>query len=330
MRAKMRLMIGAASLSLMLAIPGSAFGDSGGWKQENNMWIYQDSGVKNSMSGIRKDGNKKYFVNDKNEVLTGWIFYDSNWYFALPDGTLTSGWAFLDGKYYYMKENGVMITQGWRTIDGVQYYFNEKGALCKNQFIDKYYVDSSGVYNSAFDIQKVQKKSKKDKEVIRKPTNDEYRATAEALNGLPKVILKYFIDNGWKFVCVTNKENFGVEKNFDEEYTVYSYVNSSSKEFQIISGEDVLYQALKYYENIKNISSEYFDQTINLWDLDMETSIDVDLNRSKYTPYVRQYLLNSIIRGLDESEAAVMQSSEPQLYKMIQDIIKKYELDQEG
>lgn len=329
MKSKIKFMIGAVSLGLMIGLPGRVYGDEGGWKSQQNMWIYQDVGVKNSQGGIRKDGNKRYFVNDKNEILNGWIRYDSNWYFALPDGTLASGWVFLDGKYYYMKENGIMITQGWRTIDGIQYYFDEKGALCTNQFIDKYYVDLTGAYNANFDIQKVEKKDKKDKEIIRKPTNEEYAEVAKALNSLPKVILQYFIDNNWKFVCVTNKDSFRVEKNFDEEYTVYSNINSSVKEFQIISGEDVLYQAVKYYEGLKNISSDYFNQIIELWELDMETSIDVELNRSKYTAYVKQYLINGLLRGLDEEEAALMRSTEPQLYQMIQEIITKYQLNRE-
>lgn len=136
----------------------SSSGDSGGSYSNTSIlqgtWVQTDTGIwkfrrtngsyaKNQW-GI-SDGLWYYFGSD-GQLLTGWQFLNSQWYYLCTDetakvrdgmkeGAMASGWYYdlFYQNWFYLDENGAMVT-GWREIDGTQYYFNpvsdgQKGIL---------------------------------------------------------------------------------------------------------------------------------------------------------------------------------------------------------
>jgi len=72
---------------------------------------------------ITVDG-KKYFMNNKGIMHTGWLDGEGSWFFAKDDGPLAvSEWIQIDGAWYYFNEDGVMLSNcsvngKWLNPDG--------------------------------------------------------------------------------------------------------------------------------------------------------------------------------------------------------------------
>ncbi len=129
-----------AAMSLMLNPAASVFAETnrvstdGSWKVEEKKWIFTDE-------------------NDRK--ITGWVFYNKNWYYLSPeDGSLKTGWITLNGKSYFLSTESGQFTgrllSAWQWIDGYCYYFiAEDNARYGELFTggttpDGYTVDSAG------------------------------------------------------------------------------------------------------------------------------------------------------------------------------------------
>lgn len=105
------------------------------------------------------------YLNEKNELVTGWIDYEGERYF-LWNGELAKSWKWIHGKLFYFWQDGSLATglvpvgfgtylidpeegmlTGWQKYSGMDYYFRESGTMVTGwQFIDGnwYYFRTSG------------------------------------------------------------------------------------------------------------------------------------------------------------------------------------------
>lgn len=103
----------------------------------------------------KTEGSKWTFLDNAGNKLSGWIVYNGDWYYLLPeDGTLKTGWLTQNGKSYFLSTESGQFTgrllSGWQWIDGYCYYFiAEDNAKYGELFTggktpDGYTVDSAG------------------------------------------------------------------------------------------------------------------------------------------------------------------------------------------
>lgn len=103
----------------------------------------------------KTEGSKWTFLDNAGNKLSGWIVYNGDWYYLVPeDGTLKTGWLTLNGKSYFLSTESGQFTgrllSGWQWIDGYCYYFlAEDNAQYGELFTggktpDGYTVDSAG------------------------------------------------------------------------------------------------------------------------------------------------------------------------------------------
>ena len=103
----------------------------------------------------KTEGSKWTFLDNAGNKLSGWIVYNGDWYYLVPeDGTLKTGWLTLNGKSYFLSTESGQFTgrllSGWQWIDGYCYYFiAEDNARYGELFTggttpDGYTVDSAG------------------------------------------------------------------------------------------------------------------------------------------------------------------------------------------
>ena len=103
----------------------------------------------------KTEGSKWTFLDNAGNKLSGWIVYNGDWYYLVPeDGTLKIGWLTLNGKSYFLSTESGQFTgrllSGWQWIDGYCYYFiAEDNAKYGELFTggttpDGYTVDSAG------------------------------------------------------------------------------------------------------------------------------------------------------------------------------------------
>ena len=64
----------------------------------------------------------------KGEMLTGWQFIGSHWYYMNGSGAMLTGWQYLDGHWYYLNGSGAMLT-GLQKIGSQTCYFNVDGRM---------------------------------------------------------------------------------------------------------------------------------------------------------------------------------------------------------
>lgn len=103
----------------------------------------------------KTEGSKWTFLDNAGNKLSGWIVYNGDWYYLVPeDGTLKTGWLTRNGKSYFLSTESGQFTgrllSGWQWIDGYCYYFiAEDNAKYGELFTggttpDGYTVDSAG------------------------------------------------------------------------------------------------------------------------------------------------------------------------------------------
>ena len=155
------------------------------WVKSGKQWMYLNGNNTYSKNKWQKISGKWYHFNSKGIMQTGWIKVGGKWYYLKSSGVMQTGWKKLSNKWYYLDENGVMKTgfqtiskkkyyfngsgimatgwkkisnkwyymggngavrTGWKKIGGKEYYFYSSGIMASNTWIDKYYVNGSGVY----------------------------------------------------------------------------------------------------------------------------------------------------------------------------------------
>ncbi|MEY8380859.1 NlpC/P60 family protein [Ileibacterium valens] len=83
-------------------------------------------------TGLKEENGKKYFFNNDGTMASGFVEVNgSTYYFSRQNGEMLNGKIDLDGKSYYLQEDGELIT-GWKTENGQKKYYEENGAAVKN------------------------------------------------------------------------------------------------------------------------------------------------------------------------------------------------------
>ena len=86
-------------------------------------------------------GHAAMKITDANSYK--WSKTGSEWKVVDASGNPASGFISYNDQTYYVDNNGIMTT-GWIKSSGSWYYLNNNGTLAQDQWIDNYYVDSTG------------------------------------------------------------------------------------------------------------------------------------------------------------------------------------------
>ena len=86
-------------------------------------------------------GHAAMQITDANSYK--WSKTGSEWKVVDGSGNPASGFISYNDQTYYVDKNGIMKT-GWIKSSGSWYYLNNNGTLAQDQWIDNYYVDSTG------------------------------------------------------------------------------------------------------------------------------------------------------------------------------------------
>ena len=86
-------------------------------------------------------GHAAMKITDANSYK--WSKTGSEWKVVDGSGNPASGFISYNDQTYYVDKNGIMKT-GWIKSSGSLYYLNNDGTLAQDQWIDNYYVDSTG------------------------------------------------------------------------------------------------------------------------------------------------------------------------------------------
>ena len=86
-------------------------------------------------------GHAAMQITDANSYK--WSKTGSEWKVVDGSGNPASGFISYNDQTYYVDKNGIMKT-GWIKSSGFWYYLNNNGTLAQDQWIDNYYVDSTG------------------------------------------------------------------------------------------------------------------------------------------------------------------------------------------
>ena len=120
----------------------------GSWKSDANGWWYDLDG--SYARGWRKiDGYWYFFTStgymDYSEYRDGcWLNADGTWNTAYSGGH----WASDSTGWWYTDNSGWYPVSTWLWIDGSCYCFKASGYIAHDEYVDGYYLDSSGVYTS--------------------------------------------------------------------------------------------------------------------------------------------------------------------------------------
>ena len=60
-------------------------------------------------------------------------------------GVMKTGWQKIDGVWYYFASSGAMQT-GWQKVGGVWYYLKPSGAMAASEWVNGYWLNSSGAW----------------------------------------------------------------------------------------------------------------------------------------------------------------------------------------
>lgn len=86
-------------------------------------------------------GHAAMQITDANSYK--WSKTGSEWKVVDGSGNPASGFISYNDQTYYVDKIGIMKT-GWIKSSGSWYYLNNNGTLAQDQWIDNYYVDSTG------------------------------------------------------------------------------------------------------------------------------------------------------------------------------------------
>ncbi len=130
-----------------------------GWLNDNGTWYYLNpvsDGTRGAMkTGWLDDNGTWYYFQGNGAMQTGWLNDNGSWYYFNPvsDGTrgaMKTGWMYINGSWYYFNPisdgtRGIMKT-GWVNINGTWYYLKSSGAMACNEYINGYWLNSSGAW----------------------------------------------------------------------------------------------------------------------------------------------------------------------------------------
>lgn len=97
------------------------------WVTVNGKWQYNDASgnpIKNTWFYDRGYG-QTYYLDAQGNMVTGWLYKDSQWYYLDNSGAKRTGWQLVGGEWYYLDSAGVMKTGWLKDLDGKWYYLKE-------------------------------------------------------------------------------------------------------------------------------------------------------------------------------------------------------------
>ena len=123
----------------------NSYAAGGSWKSNSNGWWYEYSDGSYASGWTEIDGYWYYFLSsgymDYSEYRDGcWLNVDGTWNTAYSGGY----WASDSTGWWYTDASGWYPVSTWLWIDGSCYYFKADGYMAVNEWIDGYYVNSSG------------------------------------------------------------------------------------------------------------------------------------------------------------------------------------------
>ena len=123
----------------------NSFATGGLWKSDASGWWYEYSDGSYASGWTEIDGYWYYFLGsgymDYSEYRDGcWLNADGTWNTAYSGGY----WASNSTGWWYTDASGWYPVNTWLWIDGSCYYFKADGYMAVNEWIDGYYVKSSG------------------------------------------------------------------------------------------------------------------------------------------------------------------------------------------
>ncbi|CAI3665946.1 N-acetylmuramoyl-L-alanine amidase family protein [Clostridium neonatale] len=118
------------------------------WVTVNGKWQYNDASgnpIKNTWFYDRGYG-QTYYLDAQGNMVTGWLYKDSQWYYLDNSGAKRTGWQLVGGEWYYLDSAGVMKTGWLKDLDGKWYYLKESGKMARNETINGYKLGSNGAW----------------------------------------------------------------------------------------------------------------------------------------------------------------------------------------
>lgn len=118
------------------------------WVIVNGKWQYNDASgnpIKNTWFYDRGYG-QTYYLDAQGNMVTGWLYKDSQWYYLDNSGAKRTGWQLVGGEWYYLDSAGVMKTGWLKDLDGKWYYLKESGKMARNETINGYKLGSNGAW----------------------------------------------------------------------------------------------------------------------------------------------------------------------------------------
>jgi len=125
---------------------GTSEGTSSASQQNNG----QDKSSSEAKVNKWINTNGKWQYNDAigNPLKSTWYFdknYGKNYYFK-EDGTMATGWVSYNSNWYYLDNTGAMITGWYKDTNGNWYYLYSSGAMATNTTISGYKLGTNGAY----------------------------------------------------------------------------------------------------------------------------------------------------------------------------------------
>lgn len=160
-----------------------------GWLMVNGEYRYLKEDGKVTVDQMVSIAGKTYYFDSKGSIYTGWLKKDGSWYYFFKNGTMAtdttiencyldhdgiwrnytwtktdagwtygydalniarSGWRTINGLRYYFNDDGIMQT-GWLEADGNTYFLRSDGSMARDCYVDIYYLDKEGKWNSNLD-----------------------------------------------------------------------------------------------------------------------------------------------------------------------------------
>lgn len=118
------------------------------WVTVNGKWQYNDASgnpIKNTWFYDRGYG-QTYYLDAQGNMVTGWLYKDSQWYYLDNSGAKRTRWQLVGGEWYYLDSAGVMKTGWLKDLDGKWYYLKESGKMARNETINGYKLGSNGAW----------------------------------------------------------------------------------------------------------------------------------------------------------------------------------------
>lgn len=101
---------------------------------------------------VNDNGSWWYRHDDGSYPVSEWELIDGSWYYFDAAGWMQTGWLNQNNSWYYLSESGAMLSNGWYWIDGSCYYMYGSGQMAANTWIEKSYVNASGIWIPNYSI----------------------------------------------------------------------------------------------------------------------------------------------------------------------------------